>query len=221
MALIASVDGALRRAYLDISTINTNLNPIDIYKELRGLRVVDESLRQYRNFLTAFGNKSKTLTTSTERGVIENLGFRIVPFDIDHTLTITGTIITDDGQSNIDCFDLTGLTNTVNFVFDIKQVEVIEVNTSGSTAITQQEKVDIVDLIFSRIINGTNTIAQEFAELKGFGIDNIHIDDTTGIMTLYESDMITIRDQWQLYEDSNRLVKFSGKSTKILERVKL
>ena len=109
MALISSIDGTNRRIYLDATTVGTNVHPIDIYKEMRTLRKNDENLRKHNLFLSAHGNEDKGGGKSTERYVKELEGTRIIPFDTSHELTIIGTIITDDGQEGIACFDRTPL----------------------------------------------------------------------------------------------------------------
>lgn len=65
-----------------------------------------------------------------------NSGTKIVPYDTTHILSITGTIITDDGQEGIYCFDRSPLsaTTSVSINYIPPQVEVITVNTgSGVT----------------------------------------------------------------------------------------
>lgn len=133
MPLIASIDGPNRDIYLSADTVGAEINPIDLYKEMRTLRRTTEELRKYNLFLEAKGYDQKAPGKFTERYVICLEGTRIIPFDISHTLTVTGTIITDDGQEGVNCFDRTPLTSTT--VVDINylppQVEVITVNTSG------------------------------------------------------------------------------------------
>ena len=74
------------------------------------------------------GNVQKTPTTFTERYVVCLEGTRIVPYDIDHTLTITGTIITDEGTGGIQCFDRTllSVSTVVDIDYQPPQVEVIQ-----------------------------------------------------------------------------------------------
>ena len=146
MPLIASIDPVNRDIYLDASTVNTTINPIDLYKEMRTLRRTDESLRPYDVFMSAFGNVPKGGGKFTERYVRLNSGARIIPFDVSHELTINGTIITDDGQEGIACFDRTPLTATT--VVDINyvppQVEVITI--TGGSALTAQETLMLTRL---------------------------------------------------------------------------
>lgn len=133
MALIDHIDGANRKVYLSSDTVNASIHPIDIYKEMRALRRTDEELRKYNLFMKAEGNIPKSSSTFTERYVILLEGTLIVPYDTTHTLTITGTIITDDGKEGIYCFDRSGLSSQIDINYVPPQVEVIVVQGGLST----------------------------------------------------------------------------------------
>jgi hypothetical protein len=133
VAIIDYIDGPNRRIYLHADTVNADVHPIDIYKEMRTFRRVDEDLRKYDVFLQAFGNIPKGNNKFTERYVACLLGTRIVPFDVDQELTITGVFITDDEQEGIACFDRTLLSaaTCVDINYVPPQVEVIIVTTGS------------------------------------------------------------------------------------------
>jgi hypothetical protein len=137
MALIDHIDPLNRDIYLGADTVGASIHPIDIYKEVRTLRRVDESLRMYSPFLSARGNDPKGSGKSTERYVVLLSGTRIVPYNVSHTLTITGIIITDDGQEGIACFDRTPLSGTtrVDINYVPPQVEVITISTGAAATI--------------------------------------------------------------------------------------
>lgn len=147
MTIINNIDGPNRNIHLHSDTVGVDLHPMDIYREMRAMRAADESLRKYDVFLEAFGHVTKGPGKFTERGVIEKFGTRIIPFDTTHELTITGTIITDDGQEGVACFDRSPLTPTT--VVDINyvppQVEVIEIET-GSSALTPEQELHLIEL---------------------------------------------------------------------------
>lgn len=149
MPVIDHIDAVNRDIYLHADTVGGEVHPIDIYKEMRTLRRTDESLRNFDIFLEAKGNESKGGGKSTERYVICLDGTRIVPYDTSHVLTVTGTIITDDGQEGISCFDKSPLTITtsVDINYVPPQVEVIEINTGSG--ITEQDKNDIRDKVWN------------------------------------------------------------------------
>ena len=159
MALIASIDTANRDIYLSVDTVGASINPIDIYKEMRTLRKTDESLRPYDVFLSAFGAVPKGGGKFTERYVQCNAGTRIIPYDTSHELTVSGVIITDDGQEGVACFDRAPLTATT--VVDINyippQVEVIraEAELSALVKTSYSDKV-VIDLVNGYAGTGLN-----------------------------------------------------------------
>lgn len=135
--MIDHIDPINRLVYLDASTVNSEILPIDIYREMRAIRAADESLRPYDVFMTMKGGEWKTPDGSkrTERYLVLLNGTRIVPYDTSHTITVKGTIITDDGLEGIDAFDLSPLSTitSVNINYVPPQVEVIVIN-NGSTS---------------------------------------------------------------------------------------
>ena len=139
MPLIDHIDGPNRRIYLAADSASQDVQPMDIYKEMRTLRRTDETLRRYDLFLSAFGNVPKATGKATERYVRQNTGTRFVPYDADHTLTIIGTVITDAGQEGVDCFDRSLLTPGVLVDIDYQppQVEVLTVSTGSGLDATQ------------------------------------------------------------------------------------
>ena len=169
MALIDHIDGPNRDIYLSASTVGASIHPIDIYKEMRTLRKDDEGLRKYDVFLSAYGNVAKGGGKFTERYVQENLGTRIIPYDTSHTLTVTGTIITDDGQEGIACFDRFPLTSTtiVDINYIPPQVEIIQI-ISGS-GVTLQDKTDIIDGVW----NTTERTLTSSGSITAGDIENI------------------------------------------------
>tara|TARA_R110000851_G_scaffold12997_5_gene44706 strand:- start:13476 stop:14231 length:756 start_codon:yes stop_codon:yes gene_type:complete len=130
MTIIASINGATRRIYLHPDTVGASLHPVDLYKEYRTLRRLDETLRVWSPLLSYTGNVPKSAGTGTERYMTLLSGARIVPFGTSHSLTIVGTIITDTGQEGIVCFDRSSLSSGVDVDINYvpPQVEVITVS---------------------------------------------------------------------------------------------
>jgi len=130
MPLIASIDGPNRRIYLDISTVNAAINPIDLYKEARTLRRLDETLRKYVNFISSLGGTPTGTGKFTQRITVLEAGTRIFMYDTNQELTIVGKIITDDGKEGARCFDRSNLTATTlyaDITYNPPQVELINV----------------------------------------------------------------------------------------------
>ena len=153
MTIISHIDGPNRDIYLHADTVGASVHPIDIYKEMRQLRASNEELRKYDVFLRAYGNVYKGGGKYTERYVQEVNGTRIIPYDTSHTLTIIGTIITDDGQEGVACFDRSSLspTTVVDINYQPPQVEVIEVATGSIPA------QEIAEAVWNADISQYNT----------------------------------------------------------------
>lgn len=143
MALIDHIDPANRDVYLSADTVGASIHPVDIYKEYRTLRRTTESLRQYLPFMMAKGYDEKGSGKYTERYVVLLSGTRIIPYDVSHALTVTGTIITDDGQEGISCFDRTPLSGTtrVDINYVPPQVEVITVSGGSGLSTAEHDKL--------------------------------------------------------------------------------
>ncbi|RLA43131.1 MAG: hypothetical protein DRR06_12840 [Gammaproteobacteria bacterium] len=197
MTLIASIDGPSRRVYLHADTVGASVHPIDIYKEMRTLRRTDETLRGYDLFMKSSGNESKGSGKFTERYVTLLGGTRVVPFDTSSELTITGTIITDEGTEGIACFDRTSLspTTVVDINYFPPQVEVIEVSSGSGLSVGQDKKLSEVHGQVGRQIyvdtssgaNGNgyqqspfNSLSDAVTEAESLGVSSLVVlDDIT------------------------------------------
>jgi hypothetical protein len=133
--VVASVDYDLKRVYLDASTVGGQVDMMDVYKEVRALRVSTDSHRNYRPMVLGGGNIQKTATTFTPLFVQLLYGCRIVPYDTSHTLTLIRDTFTDDNFSGVEVFDLAPLspTTSVNILLSVPQVEVITVGAGAGT----------------------------------------------------------------------------------------
>jgi len=153
VALIDHIDGENRDIYLTAESFLSDFQPMDIYKEMRTLRRTDESLRKYNLFLEAKGYEAKGGGTFTERYVVQLEGTRFIPYDTSHVLTVVGTVITDDGQSGVACFDRSPLSpgTIVDINYIPPQVEVIEINTGSG--ITEQDKQDIINGVWNETLH--------------------------------------------------------------------
>ncbi len=188
MTIIANIDGPTRRVFLHADTVNASVHPIDIYREMRALRVADESLRSFDVFMKASGHESKGGGKFTERLVTLQLGTRIVPFDVDHGLTITGTLLTDDGTEGLAAFDkslLSGSTS-VDIAYIPPQVEVIEVATGGLTTEQSLKLLEIHDRLDLNVVK-PNTYTTDGSKIVNgeWVLDNT--DNGNGTSTVQRS----------------------------------
>ena len=200
MALISSIDGETRKIYLSPDTVNSSWNPIDLYKEMRELRRVDENLRKYNLFMEASGNVPKGSGKFTERLVTLLEGTRIVPYNTSHITTVIGQVITDDGQGGVACFDRGPLSPSV--VVDINyvppQVEVIQVSSSGSGGDGGFSSSDrnLLERISKTLLNRTR------------------INPSTNELEVYNDDGVTIAFKFDLTDDNG-----NPSSSSVFERV--
>lgn len=140
MAVIDYIEPWTRRVYLSADTVGVDFQPMNAYKEMRALRRTDEELRKAGLFMAGLGKEPKGGGKFTERFVKLLDGTRFVPYDVTQILNVIGTVITDDGQEGVACFDRNPLTVTtrVDINYIPPQVEVIEIST-GSSGLTTEE----------------------------------------------------------------------------------
>ena len=161
MSVIASIDGPSRLIYLHADTVNESIHPLEIYQAVREFRRNDEELQKYDNFMRGDGYISKGGGKFTERYFTLLDGTRIVPYDVTHVLTITGTLLTDDGQEGVFAFNRTPL--SVGVYVDIQyippQVEVITVQAGSGLSDTQNTLLEEVHLSVEKMVHiDTNNI---------------------------------------------------------------
>ena len=135
--LVSSVDYVARRIYLSIATVNTDIDTLLIYKEVRTIRRQTPEHQQFKPMIIAGGNVTKIPGQSyTPIYVTLLYGCRIVPYNQQHKLRLIRDTFTDDGSAGRDCFDRTTLTHAVDIDVDFPEVEVREVIVGGSSGPT-------------------------------------------------------------------------------------
>lgn len=199
MALIDHIDGVNRDIYLNATTVGASIHPIDIYKEYRTLRATDETLRVWNPLMLAKGFEPKGGGSYTERYVVLLAGTRIVPYNVSHTLTVIGTVITDDGQSGINCFDRGPLSSTtvVNINYVPPQVEVITISTASGILLAEQRVVLDSALSQAAAANVQASKARKMQTNKAV-IAN-------GTVTIYEDDGVTVLHQFSVPDENTRI----------------
>jgi len=174
--MIDYIDPTNRLIYLDSTTVDATIQPIDIYREMRSLRAINESLRNYDVFLTMRGGEKKNLDGSkrTERYMVLLNGTFIVPYDTSHTLTIDGTIISDSGLEGAQCFNRVNLSDDVEVDINYvpKQVEVITMFIENPDVSVLNSKIDEVasDVREIKVVQGENMAETETLIISTNGV---------------------------------------------------
>lgn len=136
MAVVASWDGADRHIHLAQGV--TEFHPIDdIYREYRTERSTNEAFRVWEPFMEAIGNEPKGGGRFTPRYLLLLQGAKIVPYDEDAIIDITGEILTDDQTSPIH-FDTLSPGTTILMNYFPPTAEVIQIS-SGSGLSAEQD----------------------------------------------------------------------------------
>jgi hypothetical protein len=141
--VIDSVDNVTKRIYLKLGVVA--YHPIDdIYHEIRNLRRIESGdMRNYPPQVVAGGSVSKGGGKFTPRYAVFNDGYKVVPQDADHILSITGEQITDDGQDGTAVIDTSTLSAGTNVLINYTppEAEIIKVSVGG--ALTTEENAQL------------------------------------------------------------------------------
>lgn len=149
MPIVASVDYVTRRIYLSADSVGTDLDTLDVYREVRALRRTNEAHRAYKPIIEAGGNLTKITGVSATPSYVRLLyGCRIVPYNVSHSLKLVRDTFTDDGFAGRDCFDRTPLSGSVavDIDVDIPDVEVRIITTGGGVVLTPTESAKLMSL---------------------------------------------------------------------------
>ncbi len=145
MPLVASVNYTTKRIYLSASTVNQTIDTLDVYKEIRALRVTTEAHRSFKPMIVAGGNVTKITGVSATPIFVQLLyGCRIVPYGTgDHSLKLIRDTFTDDGFAGRDIFDRSGLSNSVDIDVDFPEVEIRYVYVGGSSLTKEDIRIEM------------------------------------------------------------------------------
>ena len=157
MPVVSSWDWINRRIYLGVA----NYDPIDIYREHRGLRETDESVRQYAPMVRAIGGQPKgggrrfgnalQMISDTTFPILPGLVMaKIIPLDSSGINIMSGEVVTDNPDVDSDPFDTASLTNPPRIQEQPKS-EIATVNVGS--AVTQEDKDEIVNAVLAGEIN--------------------------------------------------------------------
>lgn len=151
MPVVSSVDYVAKRIYLSAETVNSTLDTLDVYKEVRALRRTTDLHQQFRPMIIAGGNIQKTATTFTVPYVQLLYGCRIVPYNTSHSLILIRDTFTDDNFSGSECFDRSPLSSTVAVDIDVN-VQEVEVRTvSVGSAVLPSDIQAIIEGVWNAL----------------------------------------------------------------------
>jgi hypothetical protein len=169
MPLVATWDYPNRRIVLDASTMNTDIDTLDVYREERAARRDTESYRKYPTMTEGLGGFVKVAGVSQFPAAFRlRLGARLVPYNASHSLRVTRDSFTDDGLVGRNCFDRTPLSVgvAVDIDIDFPEIEIRLVATGGGSGLTQQQVRDAMKLAASA---GTPAAGSVDAKLNDIG----------------------------------------------------
>ncbi len=155
MPVVGSVDYPNRRIYLSADTLGVSVQPVEVYKEVRALRQITPDHRKFYPLISARGNEQAGPTNTPVLTILAN-GARIVPFDVSHTLTIGGTVVSiAENLAGPDLFDRSVLSpaTDVDISYQPPQVEVIEVESPTAAS-------EIAQAVWQYVIENTLTAEQ-------------------------------------------------------------
>lgn len=180
--VIDYIDGTNRRIYLRSGIIS--FHPVDdIYKEIRNLRRLDESLRPFDMFVQAGGNLEKSPGNFTPRFLILRLGTKIVPAGDQQTMQILGEVFTDD-PGDTPVFDISTLPGGTNIFFDYtpSNAELINAFFTEELGVLLQSLHTTVYYDSVGGIAGTTT---------GIGYSNRPVNNLSDALTISQNDRVT------------------------------
>lgn len=201
MAQVASVDYTTKRIHLHADTVINGFDVIAAHFEINAL--VRANANGEQNFgpcLSAEGKIPKGGGKFTPRYGLLEPGWRIVPYNAtSHVLAINVEVLSPDGGglSGRDVFDRTPLPPSIEVQIDHNwdQVEVIEVNTGGTTpALYPAESAALLQI---------------GAVLKLMR-NKMVTDPTTGQVTVYDDDGVTVLYQGDIYENVAGTIPYQG-----------
>lgn len=123
--VIDSIDGFLRRAYLKPGVSLFHWIE-DIYREYIRLRRTDEALRKWAPMMRQAGNDPKGGGKYTPRFITLLEGFRVIPYDENILITVTGEAITDNPDIDPDPFDTSTRTNPLKLYITPPAAEIVK-----------------------------------------------------------------------------------------------
>jgi hypothetical protein len=134
--VVDSWNGANRRIYLRQGVSSFHWID-DIYKEYRNWRRTVEAARVWTPLMRAAGNNPKGGGKFTPRYVTLLDGTRLVPYDENILIEVTGEAITDNADVDPDPFDTTTRTQPLKLYITPPASELVMAGAAGDAKITE------------------------------------------------------------------------------------
>lgn len=184
MPLVSSVDYPNKRIYLSVDTVNTNLDTLDVYREVRALRRTNDAHRKFKPIIESGGNITKVTGVSyTPAYTVLDTGCYIVPYDQAQRLRVIRDTFTKDGRAGRDCFDRTSVTSNVDIDIDFPEIEIREVTVGGSTLTA----ADIWGYVNRTLTSGGSGATP--ADIWSYGSRTLTAIDVNAIATAIETQL--------------------------------
>lgn len=189
MTQIALEDYKNKRIYLHPDTVLLGVDPAAMHREHRERRRLNaNNERNYPPMITFRGNEPKGRGAFTPRLTNLESGVRPVPFDTDHVLKIKNEIVCIADQiSNQACFDRLPVISNVDIDIDFTPTEIITVNVSGTSPITDVQAAQLSEIHTRLGLNAadpfTDTPTQFRSQSGSIVIDVTGDGDTSATQT--------------------------------------
>lgn len=193
--VIDSFDGASRRIFLKQGVSAFHWIE-DIYREYIHERSVTEDFRKWFPFMVQAGNEPKGGGKFTPRYITLLNGCRVVPYDENILITVTGEAITDNAEVDPDPFDTTSRTQAVKLYITPPAAEIV----NDTEALEAIDHISFNNQVTIDVVNG-DSIAGFTGDpgLLGngeFPVNNIAdahtIAEANGFTTFYTRSNLTI-----------------------------
>ncbi|MEM9116886.1 MAG: hypothetical protein AAGD09_03275 [Cyanobacteria bacterium P01_F01_bin.56] len=149
MPLISSINYPARRIAFGIDSVGlTEIDPIDIYKEYRARRQLNtDGGQNFDPLISAFGNQSVGGGERTAEYTNLATGVKIVPFDAEQIITITGFLVsTADELQGRELFDRSTILANVDIDYFPPATKIVEVSVSSGSGLSPAQSTQLADL---------------------------------------------------------------------------
>ncbi len=198
--VIESFDGANRRIYLK-QGVDTFHWIEDIYREYIRERRTNEAFRKWKPLMKQSGNEPKGGNKYTPRYITLLAGARVIPYDENILMTVTGEGITDNADVDPDPFDTSTRTQPLKLYITPPAAEIVRAD--GEIAVILEileNPITLADAVWAHSTGVKVALDAAFSA----GIEGGRWKIENNQMIFYESDNVTEIARFDL-KDGNGL----------------